>query len=44
MKKRRTFDREVKEMVVDLSHNREDFTASAAKWDIRLINNTQKKS
>jgi transposase len=35
MKKRRTFDREFKEMVVELSHNREDFTALAAELDIR---------
>jgi len=35
MKKRRTFDREFKEMVVELSHNREDLTALAAEMDIR---------
>jgi len=35
MKKRRTFDREFKEMVVELSHNREDLTALAAELDIR---------
>jgi transposase len=35
MKKRRTFDREFKEMVVELSHNREDLTALAGELDIR---------
>jgi transposase len=34
MKKRRTFDREFKEMVIELSHNREDLTALAAELDI----------
>ena len=35
MKKRRKFDREFKDMVVELSYNRDDITALAAKMDIR---------
>ena len=35
MKKRRKFDREFKEMIVELSYNREDITALAAEMDIR---------
>lgn len=35
MKKRRTFDREFKQMVVELSNNRKDFTALASELDIR---------
>jgi transposase len=35
MKKRRTFDREFKQMVIELSNNREDFTALASELDIR---------
>jgi transposase len=35
MKKRRTFDREFKQMVIELSNNREDLTALAAELDIR---------
>jgi transposase-like protein len=34
MKKRRTFDREFKQMVIELSNNREDFTALASELDI----------
>jgi transposase-like protein len=35
MKKRRTFDREFKQMVIELSNHREDFTALASELDIR---------
>lgn len=35
MKKRRAFDREFKQMVIELSNNREDYTALAAELDIR---------
>jgi transposase len=35
MKKRRTFDREFKQMVIELSNNREDITALASELDIR---------
>ena len=35
MKKRRKFDREFKQMVIELSNNREDLTALAAELDIR---------
>lgn len=35
MKKRRTFDREFKQMVIELSNNRGDFTRLAAELDIR---------
>jgi transposase len=35
MKKRRTFDREFKQMVIELSNNRKDFTALASELDIR---------
>ena len=35
MKKRRKFDREFKQMVIELSNNREDITALAAELDIR---------
>ena len=35
MKKRRTFDREFKQMVIELSNNREDYTALASELDIR---------
>ena len=35
MKKRRTFDREFKQMVIELSNNREDYIALAAELDIR---------
>ena len=35
MKKRRTFDREFKQMVLELSNNREDYTALASELDIR---------
>jgi transposase len=35
MKKRRAFDREFKQMVVELSNNREDYSALAAELDIR---------
>ena len=34
MKKRRTFDREFKQMVIELSNTREDFTALASELDI----------
>jgi transposase len=34
MKKRRTFDREFKQMVIELSNNRKDFTALASELDI----------
>ena len=34
MKKRRTFDREFKQMVIELSNNRTDFTALASELDI----------
>ena len=34
MKKRRTFDREFKQMVLELSHNREDISALASELDI----------
>ena len=34
MKKRRTFDREFKQMVVELSYNRKDLTSLAAEMDI----------
>jgi len=34
MKKRRTFDREFKQMVIELSNNREDFTALVSELDI----------
>ena len=46
MKKRRTFDREFKEMVIELSHNREDLTALAAELDIDvdLINRWRRES
>jgi len=35
MKKRRKFNREFKDMVVELSYNREDITVLAAEMDIR---------
>jgi transposase len=35
MKKRRRFDREFKDMVVQLSYNRDDITALAAEMDLR---------
>ena len=35
MKKRRKFDREFKQMVIELSNNRGDLTALAAELDIR---------
>jgi transposase len=35
MKKRRTYDREFKQMVVELSNNRDDLTALAFELDIR---------
>jgi transposase len=35
MKKRRAFDREFKQMVIELSNNRRDYTALAAELDIR---------
>jgi transposase len=35
MKKRRVFDREFKQMVIELSNNREDYIALAAELDIR---------
>jgi len=35
MKTRRISDREFKEMVVELSHNRQDFTALVAGLDIK---------
>jgi transposase len=35
MKKRRTFDREFKQMVIELSQHREDITALASELDIR---------
>jgi transposase len=35
MKNRRTFDREFKQMVIELSNNRGDITALAAELDIR---------
>jgi transposase len=35
MKKRRTFDREFKQMVIELSNNREDYNALASELDIR---------
>ena len=35
MKKRRKFDREFKQMVIELSNNREDLTVLAAELDIR---------
>jgi transposase len=35
MKKRRTFDREFKQMVIELSNNREDYTALTTGLDIR---------
>jgi len=35
MKKRRIFDREFKQMVIELSNNREDYNALAAELDIR---------
>jgi len=35
MKKRRAFDREFKQMVIELSNNREDYNALAAELDIR---------
>jgi len=35
MKKRRTFDREFKQMVIELSNSREDYTALASELDIR---------
>ena len=35
MKKRRTYDREFKQMVVELSNNRDDLTALASELDIR---------
>ena len=34
MKKRRSFDREFKQMVIELSHNREDVAALASELDI----------
>jgi len=34
MKKRRTFDREFKQMVIELSNNRQDYTALASELDI----------
>jgi transposase len=36
MKKRRAFDREFKQMVIELSNNREDYTKLAAEMDIRV--------
>jgi transposase len=36
MKKRRKFDREFKQMVIELSNNRGDLTALAAELDIRI--------
>jgi transposase len=36
MKKRRKFDREFKQMVVELSYNRKDLTALASEMDIRV--------
>jgi len=35
MKKRRKYDREFKQMVIELSNNREDITALASELDIR---------
>ena len=35
MKKRRTFDQEFKQMVIELSNSREDYTALAEQLDIR---------
>ena len=35
MKKRRTFDREFKQMVVELSNNRDDIVELASEMDIR---------
>jgi transposase len=35
MRKRRKFDREFKQMVVELSNNRKDYTALASELDIR---------
>ena len=35
MKERRKFDREFKQMVIELSNNREDYNALAAELDIR---------
>ena len=35
MKKRRTFDREFKQMVIELSNNREDISGLASELDIR---------
>ena len=35
MNKRRKFDREFKDMVVQLSYNRDDITALAAEMDLR---------
>jgi transposase len=35
MKKRRKFDREFKQMVIELSNNREDISALASELDIR---------
>ena len=36
MKKRRRFDREFKQMAVELSYNREDISALAAELEIRV--------
>jgi transposase-like protein len=35
MKKRKIFDREFKQMVIELSNNHEDYTALASELDIR---------
>ena len=38
MKKRRTFDREFKQMVVELSNNRDDLSVLASELDITCQN------